>query len=258
MSIKILAVIPARYQSQRFPGKPLVTIGDRPMVQRVYEAAKACEAFDRVIVATENEKIVECVRDFGGEVELTSAAHETGTDRIAEVAARYPKYKVVVNVQGDQPFVEAAMLSQLVAPYLSEKTLPEMTTLACPLNLEQDLNNPNVVKVICDRHSNALYFSRAAIPYIRQKQPDPKQSGQNQTAPVYHHLGLYAFRADFLAQYSQLAATPLEQCESLEQLRVLEHGHKIRVCQTETAIIEVNTPEDLIAAEALLAQGPAA
>jgi 3-deoxy-manno-octulosonate cytidylyltransferase (CMP-KDO synthetase) len=252
MSIKILAVIPARYQSQRFPGKPLVKIGDRSMVQRVYEAAKACEAFDRVIVATENEKIVECVREFGGEVELTSAAHETGTDRIAEVAARYPKYQVVVNVQGDQPFVEAAMLSQLVAPYLNEKVLPEMTTLACPLNLEQDLNNPNVVKVICDRHSNALYFSRSAIPFFRQ------QPRQEQPAPVYHHLGLYAFRADFLAQYSQLAATPLEQCESLEQLRVLEHGHAIRVCLTETAIIEINTPEDLIAAEALLAQGSVA
>ena len=215
------------------------------MVQRVYEAAKSCPAFSRVIVATESEKIADCVRGFNGEVELTADTHETGTDRIAEVAARHPEYEVVVNVQGDQPFVKAEMLSQLVAPYVESQALPEMTTLACPLDIEKDLDNPNVAKVICDRHFNALYFSRSPIPYFRQKL----------TAPVYHHLGLYAFRADFLATYTQLEATPLEQCESLEQLRVLEHGHRIHVCQTETAIIEINTPEDLIAAQALVAKG---
>lgn len=252
MAVEILAVIPARYQSQRFPGKPLVTLGDRPMVQWVYEAAKSCPDFSRVIVATEDEKIAECVRGFGGEVELTSAAHQTGTDRIAEVAARHPRYGVVVNVQGDQPFVTGAMLSQLVAPYVAgsrsgaEAALPEMTTLACPLDLEQDFNNPNVVKVICDRTGNALYFSRSPIPYFRNSGP----------APVYHHLGLYAFRADFLATYSQLTATPLEYCEGLEQLRVLEHGYRIRLCQSDRAIIEINTPEDLTAAQTLLTQGP--
>ena len=245
MAIEILAVIPARYQSQRFPGKPLVKLGDRTMVQRVYEAAQSCPDFARVIVATESEKIADCVKDFGGEVELTANTHETGTDRIAEVAARHPKYEVVVNVQGDQPFVQARMLSQLVTPYLTGKDLPDMTTLACPLDIEQDLNNPNVAKVICDRHGNALYFSRSPIPYFRTRL----------AAPVYHHLGLYAFRADFLATYTQLAATPLEQCESLEQLRVLEHGYSIRVCQTETAIIEINTPEDLTSAQALIKQG---
>lgn len=249
MSIQILAVIPARYQSQRFPGKPLVNIGDRTMVQRVFEAAKSCPAFDRVIVATENEKIADCVRAFGGEVELTADTHETGTDRIAEVAARHLEYDVVVNVQGDQPFIRANMLNQLVAPYLAAAAqaaeLPEMTTLACPLDLSKDLDNPNVAKVICDRNDNALYFSRSPIPYFRQQL----------AAPVYHHLGLYAFRADFLAKYTQLEATPLEQCESLEQLRVLEHGYRIRVCQTETAIIEINTPEDLITAQSLIAEG---
>ncbi len=246
MPIQILAVIPARYQSQRFPGKPLVKIGGRTMVQSVFEAAKSCPNFSRIIVATESEKIATCVREFGGEVELTSDKHETGTDRIAEVAARHPEYDVVVNVQGDQPFVSAKMLNQLVAPYLSGGELPDMTTLACPLNLEADLDNPNVAKVICDRHDNALYFSRSPIPYFRKKlSATPKM-------PVYHHLGLYAFRADFLAKYTQLAATPLEQCESLEQLRVLEHGYRIRVCQTETAIIEINTPEDLTAAQAFV------
>ncbi len=245
MAIQILAVIPARYQSQRFPGKPLVMVGDRTMVQRVYEAAKSCAAFSRVIVATESEQIAECVRGFGGEVELTSDQHETGTDRIAEVAARHPEYEVVVNVQGDQPFVKAEMLKQLVAPYVEGDELPDMTTLACPLDLANDLENPNVAKVICDRHQNALYFSRSSIPYFRK----------TLAAPVFHHLGLYAFRADFLATYTQLEATPLEQCESLEQLRVLEHGYRIRVCQTETAIIEINTPEDLTTAQALIAAG---
>ncbi|MEM6449689.1 MAG: 3-deoxy-manno-octulosonate cytidylyltransferase [Cyanobacteria bacterium P01_D01_bin.105] len=244
--MQILAVIPARYQSQRLPGKPLARMGDRPdsptLVQCVYEAAKSYAAFSRVIVATESAKIATCVRDFGGEVELTSNTHETGTDRIAEVAARHPEYDVVVNVQGDQPFVHPHMLNQLVAPYLTEKALPDMTTLACPLDLDNDIENPNVAKVICDRHSNALYFSRAPIPYFRQPR----------AAPVYRHLGLYAFRADFLATYTQLKSTPLEQCERLEQLRVLEHGYRIRVCQTETATIEINTPEDLAAAQAFI------
>ena len=249
MSLQILAVIPARYQSQRFPGKPLVMVGDRTMVQRVYEAAKSCSAFSRVIVATESEKIAACVREFGGEVTLTSDQHETGTDRIAEVAARHPEYDVVVNVQGDQPFVRAEMLEQLVAPYIDSDELPDMTTLACPLDLENDLQNPNVAKVICDRHSNALYFSRSPIPYFRKTSPT------SAPVPVFHHLGLYAFRADFLAKYTHLEPTPLEQCESLEQLRVLEHGYRIRVCLTETAIIEINTPEDLTTAQALLAQG---
>jgi 3-deoxy-manno-octulosonate cytidylyltransferase (CMP-KDO synthetase) len=251
MALPILAVIPARYQSQRFPGKPLVQIGDKPMVQRVYDAAKACKAFDRVMVATESETIAEVVRAFGGEVALTSDQHETGTDRIAEVAARHPEYAVVVNVQGDQPFVTAPMLEQLVAPYLTNSSeapptdWPHMTTLACPLNFTQDMNNPNVVKVICDRTQKALYFSRSPIPYPQK--PVPPES-----LPVYHHLGLYAFRADFLAEYTQLTPTPLEQCESLEQLRVLEHGYRIHVCKTETAIIEINTPEDLKIAQTLI------
>lgn len=249
MLIKILAVIPARYQSQRFPGKPLVKVGNSTMVQRVFEAAKSCSDFDRVIVATESEKIAACVRDFGGEVALTADTHETGTDRVAEVAARHPEYAVVVNVQGDQPFVSADMLKQLVAPYLRSdsigEALPAMTTLACPLDMKADLENPNVVKVSCDRNSNALYFSRAPIPYFRTQR----------SAPVYHHLGLYAFRADFLAKYTQLEATPLEQCESLEQLRVLEHGYRICVCHTETNLLEINTPEDLAAAQLLIAEG---
>lgn len=238
--MNVLAVIPSRYASQRFPGKPLALIKGRPMVQWVYEAARSCPIFSRVVVATEDERIVEAVRGFGGHAELTSPEHPSGTDRVAEVADRYPDAQVIVNVQGDQPFVTSTMLEQLVGPYLAgQKPLPDMTTLACPLS-ESDHENPNAVKVICDRKQRALYFSRSPIPYYRHPGP----------APVYHHLGLYAFRRDFLTQYANLVPTPLEFCEGLEQLRVLEHGYSIVVCQTDTKVLEINTPEDLEAAQA--------
>ncbi|MBW4538635.1 MAG: 3-deoxy-manno-octulosonate cytidylyltransferase [Myxacorys chilensis ATA2-1-KO14] len=238
--VKILAVIPARYGSQRLPGKVLLNIGNRPMVQWVYDAAIQCPAFANVVVATDSEEVATCVRRFGGRVEMTSSAHETGTDRVAEVAHRYPDMDVVVNVQGDQPFVTSEMLMRLVQPYIEGET-PEMTTLACPLNQEAGYTDPNVVKVLCDRNHHALYFSRSPIPYFRNPG----------TVPVHHHLGLYAFRRDFLANYAQLASTPFEQCEALEQLRVLEHGFKIRVCYSEKMVLEVNTSEDLDAAKAL-------
>ncbi|MDB9525406.1 3-deoxy-manno-octulosonate cytidylyltransferase [Oscillatoria sp. CS-180] len=239
--MKIIAIIPARYDSQRLPGKPLAKLGDRPLIQWVYQAAYQCAIFDNVIVATDSNLVADCVRQFGGHVELTHADHLSGTDRIAEVAARYPEYQVVVNIQGDQPFITETVLNQLIHPYLEGES-PEMTTLACPLDKTVDYTNPNTVKVICDLTQHALYFSRAPIPYFRH----------NLEAPVYHHLGLYAFRYDFLVTYAQLPSTPIEQCESLEQLRVLEHGYRIRVCQTTKAILEINTPEDLMAANVSL------
>jgi 3-deoxy-manno-octulosonate cytidylyltransferase (CMP-KDO synthetase) len=242
--MQILAVIPARYASQRFPGKPLAMIGERPMVQWVYEAAKRTPVFSTVVVATDNETIAACVRGFGGAVEMTRGDHATGTDRVAEVAQRYAEMQVVVNVQGDQPFVTPDMLTRLVAPYV-EGASPEMTTLACPLDPATGYTDPNVVKVVCDRHGRALYFSRAPIPYYRQAGP----------APVFHHLGLYAFRRDFLLHYAQLAPTPLEHAEALEQLRVLEHGYTIVVCQTPTSVLEINTPEELAQAQSLVASG---
>jgi 3-deoxy-manno-octulosonate cytidylyltransferase (CMP-KDO synthetase) len=239
----ILAVIPARYDSQRFPGKPLVTIGDRPMVQWVYEAAKQCPSFSKVVVATDSDLVAKCVSEFGGVVEMTSNTHVSGTDRVAEVALRYPSAVAVANVQGDQPFVTQNMLTQLVEPYLSGgEQLPDMTTLACPLDDKTGYTDPNVVKVICDRHNRAIYFSRSPIPYYRNSLP----------APVFHHLGLYAFRRDFLAQYAEFSPTPLEECEGLEQLRVLEHGFSIQVCHTSIATLEINTPDDLIQAQTLI------
>jgi 3-deoxy-manno-octulosonate cytidylyltransferase (CMP-KDO synthetase) len=214
------------------------------MVQWVYEAAKRTPVFSTVVVATDNETIAACVRGFGGAVEMTRSDHATGTDRVAEVAQRYAEMQVVANVQGDQPFVTPEMLTRLVAPYV-EGASPEMTTLACPLDPAAGYADPNVVKVVCDRHGRALYFSRAPIPYYRQAGP----------APVFHHLGLYAFRRDFLLRYAQLAPTPLEHAEALEQLRVLEHGYTIVVCQTPTSVLEINTPEELAQAQSLVARG---
>lgn len=239
--MKILAVIPARFDSQRLAGKVLALIGDKPMVQWVYEAAVNSKVFTKVVVATDSQLVADRVKAFGGEVELTSSQHTTGTDRVAEVATRYPEFAVVVNVQGDQPFVTPEMLKELVTPYL-EGELPEMTTLACPLDHEKGYHDPNSVKVVCGQKQQALYFSRSPIPYYR----NPVK------VPVYHHLGLYAFRQDFLETYTQLSATPIEECEGLEQLRVLEHGYTIRVCQTAKAVVEVNTAEDLIKAQELI------
>ena len=242
--MKILAVIPSRFASQRFPGKPLAMIGDRPMVEWVYEATRSCDVFDDIVVATEDERIVKAVNKFGGHVEMTRADHATGTDRVAEVAGRYPEADIVVNVQGDQPFVTAEMLRQLVAPYLAGER-PEMTTLAVPMVDREAEDDPHSVKVVCTRSMHALYFSRSPIPHYRQRH----------AAPVFHHLGLYAFRRDFLEIYSTLPATPLEQCEQLEQLRVLENDFRIRVSLAEKPVMEINTPEDLELAQRRLKAG---
>lgn len=234
--MKILAVIPARYDSQRLPGKVLSQIDTRPMIQWVYEAAKSCTDFSQVVVATDSQIVADCVRQFGGEVEMTSD-HATGTDRVAEVAQRYPEMNAVANVQGDQPFVTPEILSQLVSPYLKGES-PEMTTVACPLEMNAGYQDPNTVKVLCDRHNRAIYFSRAAIPYFRQ----------TVDVPVFHHLGLYAFRRDFLTKYAKLKPTPLELAEGLEQLRALEHGYAIQVCPIEKPLLEVNTFDELLKA----------
>ncbi|QDU88181.1 3-deoxy-manno-octulosonate cytidylyltransferase [Pirellulimonas nuda] len=238
---KLLAVIPARYASQRFPGKPLALVGGIPMVVRVHRATAQSGVFGKTVVATDDQRIAEVVTAAGGEVEITRADHATGTDRVAEVAARYPDYDVVANVQGDQPFVHRGLLEALVAPYLRGER-PEMTTIGCPLPAD-GADDPNVVTVITGVDGRALYFSRSAIPYPRNPGP----------APAYHHLGLYAFRSDFLAQYAQLTPTPLEASEGLEQLRVLEHGYTIGVSLVDASVPEVNTPEELEAANRLAA-----
>ena len=231
--IKILCVIPSRIGSTRMPRKPLLPILGKPMVQVVYENAMRCKLLTKVVVATDSEEIAEVIEAINGEVCMTDSSLTTGSDRVAVVAENFPDMDVVINLQGDEPFVQPIMLEQLVAPYVNGE-FPEMTTLAYKLDKTNDYNNPGAVKVITDINKNAIYFSRAPIPYFRQ----------NINAPVYHHVGLYAFRRDFLLQYTKLPITPLEQAESLEQLRAIEHGFKIRVCLTDNKTLEINTPEE--------------
>jgi 3-deoxy-manno-octulosonate cytidylyltransferase (CMP-KDO synthetase) len=231
--MKILCVIPSRMRSTRLPRKPLLLIQGKPMIQWVYENALRCKTLTELVVATDSEEISHLIKTIGGKVEMTDPDLPTGTERVAAVAEHYPDVDVVINLQGDEPFIKPSMLETLIAPYLAGLT-PDMTTLAYPLAKEK-YNDPGVVKVITDLHGHALYFSRSPIPYFRMQEP----------APVYHHVGLYAFRRDFLMLYKELAPTPLEKTELLEQLRVLENGYKIRVCLTEEKTLEINTPEEL-------------
>ncbi len=202
------------------------------MIQWTYENASRCGILDDLIVATDSHEIADVITRIGGKVEMTDPDLPTGSERVAAVAERYADADVVINLQGDEPFIKPSMLEQLVSPYLSGEA-PDMTTLAYKLD-QNKYQEPGAVKVITDINNNALYFSRAPIPYYRTQQ----------TAPVYHHMGLYAFRRDFLMLYKTLPQTPLEKTESLEQLRALENGYKIRVCFTNDKTLEVNTLEE--------------
>lgn len=231
--MNILCVIPSRIGSTRLVRKPLLPIQGKPMIQWVVEHAQQCPLFNDVVVATDSEEIADVVHAVGGKTILTDPHIQTGSDRIAAVAKHYPHADVVVNLQGDEPFIQASMLETLLAPFIAGETL-DMATLACPLS-DDDAHEPGVVKVITDLNNDAIYFSRAPIPYFRS---------DFKPAPVHHHLGIYAFRRDFLLQYTQLPQTPLEKIESLEQLRAIEHGYKIRVCLTPHRTLEINTLEE--------------
>lgn len=238
--MKILCVIPSRIQSTRLPRKALQLIQGKPMVQWVYENASKCSIITKVIVATDSEEIATTIKNCGGNVEITSADLPTGSDRVATVAEKYNEMDIVINLQGDEPFIKPKMLEQLVAPYLAGEK-PAMTTLAYKLDLEKEHNDPRIVKVITALNGNALYFSRAPIPYFTD--------ATKNVVPIYHHTGLYAFQRDFLLLYRNLPQTPLEKAESLEQLRALEHGYCIRVCLTEEKTLEINDEKDLSAAQ---------
>jgi 3-deoxy-manno-octulosonate cytidylyltransferase (CMP-KDO synthetase) len=243
MGSRVVAMIPARFESTRLPGKPLALIQGKPMIQHVYERTRAVDLVDRVLVATDDARIAAAVRDFGGDVVMTSPEHQSGTDRIAE-AARDLDADVVVNVQGDLPFLEAQMVRATVALMRGAPTVP-MATVKAPIRDPQEMGNPNVVKVVTDRDGYALYFSRSPLPYWRDV--------ANDGVLGYKHIGLYAYRRDFLLRFARLAPTPLERAEKLEQLRALEWGFRIKVAEATGAGIEVDTPQDLERARALAA-----
>lgn len=245
--MNVIGVIPARYHSVRFEGKPLALLGGRPMVQHVYERAAESSALTELVVATDDERIAETVKGFGGRVVMTSPLHRSGADRVAEAAASMAA-DVVVNIQGDEPFISPRVIDQLVQPFRAESGVT-MSTLMRPIEREEDLADPNVVKVVVDRSGFALYFSRSLIPYPRNHSDDP---------PAFEHIGLYAYTKSFLAQYAQLESTKLERIEGLEQLRVMEHGSRIRVVETSDHVgLSVDTPADLERAEEFLRNGSA-
>ncbi len=242
--MNVIGVIPARYHSSRLPGKPLADILGKPMIQYVYENAARSKTLDDLIVATDDERILRAVEAFGGKAVLTSPDHTTGTDRVAEVIASL-EVGIVVNIQGDEPFVHPGMVDEIVTPLLDDPDLPMCTSMH-EITDPKDFDNPAVVKTVCDLSGNALYFSRALIPYPRKEE----------NLRVFEHIGLYAFRKAFLLTYARLEPTPLETLESLEQLRALEHGYRIKVVETTQDYIplSVDTPEDLERARLLAGQ----
>lgn len=233
---RTLAVIPARYASSRLPAKPLALIAGKPMVEWVWRRTQAADVFDEVVVATDDTRIVGVVERAGGRAVMTSNQCQTGTDRVADAANQFSGFDVVANVQGDQPFVQAEMLRALVAPYLEDMVdPPSMTTVATRFGSAEQHATPSAVKVVMDQRRNAIYFSRSHIPH----------GGAWDDGSALHHLGLYAYQAPFLQEFCQLKQTPLELRESLEQLRALENGFRIRVTEVSKPVIEVNTPEEL-------------
>jgi 3-deoxy-manno-octulosonate cytidylyltransferase (CMP-KDO synthetase) len=231
-SLRVAVVIPARYQSSRLPGKALADIGGRTMIERVYQRASAARGVDQVGVATDDERIAAAVHGFGGTVWMTRLDHRSGTDRVAEVA-RALTCDVVVNLQGDEPAIHPKTIEAVIEPMRSPDIV--MTTLRRAIDDPHELDSPHVVKVVVDRTGDAMYFSRARIPRAAATPP----------TPVFKHIGLYAYRREFLLRLAALPPTPLEIAESLEQLRALEHGFRVRVVETTFDSIGVDTPEDL-------------
>ncbi len=236
----VTAVIPARYASTRLPGKPLAEIDGRPMIQWVYERVEQASLVNDVLVATDDQRIVDAVQGFGGRAVMTSADHASGTDRLAEVA-RQLGAKIIVNVQGDEPLIAAEVIDACVRPMLEGGNF-DVVTPCTRIISNAELANPNVVKVVRDRAGCALYFSRAAIPFDRDEAEPSAKAGQRL---YYKHLGLYVYRQEFLVTYSSLERTPLEVREKLEQLRILENGYRIRVVETQYDSIGVDSLEDL-------------
>jgi 3-deoxy-manno-octulosonate cytidylyltransferase (CMP-KDO synthetase) len=247
-----IAVIPARYAATRLPGKPLVSLAGKPMIQRVWERARQATRISRVIIATDDERIVKAALGFGAEAVITRAEHRSGTERVAEVAAHDQSSgeEIFVNVQGDEPLVEPDAIDTLVEAIEAEEGV-SVATLMVPITKPADIMDPNIVKVVLDFDGNALYFSRAPIPWVRDRE-----------APVHaqhmKHLGLYGFRRDALLDFPTLPVGDLERIEQLEQLRWMENGYKIRVAETQHDSVSVDVPEDVSRVEALLRRSASA
>jgi 3-deoxy-manno-octulosonate cytidylyltransferase (CMP-KDO synthetase) len=240
--MKIIAFIPSRYDSRRFPGKPLALIAGEPMIWHVCRCAASCPDISEVYVTTDDERIFKCVDDFGGKAIMTSKEHPSGTDRIAEAVRKLDLSEddLIVNIQGDQPVFKPDMISEMIAPLIKDQGIP-MGTLKHRITDRNEIENSNIVKVVTDNDGFALYFSRYPIPFYR----DPESSVGH-----YKHLGLYAYRRRFLSEFSLLPIGRLEAAEKLEQLRALEHGFKIKVVETAYDSIEVDTPSDIKTVEA--------
>ena len=244
--MKFIAIIPARYASTRFPGKPLALLGGQPVIQHVYE--QAISVLPEAYVATDDERIFQCVNAFGGRAVMTRADHKSGTDRIQEAVEHIgTDADVIINIQGDEPFVQASQLKTLMQLFDDPST--QIGTLGKRFETMDAVLNPNSPKIVCDQRGFALYFSRSVIPYIRGKET----AEWIDNYPYLKHLGLYAYRREVLREVTQLPQSPLEKAESLEQLRWLENGYRIRVGLTDVETVGIDTPEDLERAEAFLA-----
>ncbi len=237
----IVGIIPARFASTRLMGKPLADIGGKPMIRHTYESALKSKLLNKIIIAVDDEKVKQVVNDFGAEAVLTSKNISTGSDRIAEVARNLTSAKIVVNIQGDEPFIKGEMIDQAIEPLLFDPSV-QVSTLAKKIHDVEELNSPSVTKVVFDYHNFALYFSRSPIPYVRDARTNYERIHKTD---IYKHIGLYVYRTETLLQFTSLAQTDLEKAEKLEQLRMLENSFKIKVVVTEFDNLAVDTQEDL-------------
>ena len=246
--MKITAIIPARYGSTRFEGKPLADILGKPMIQRVYEGVCESKLIEEVIVATDDQRILETVQGFGGKGMMTSPDHTTGSDRVAEVARKF-RSEIIVNVQGDEPLIKGTIIDKAIRPLLSDETI-SISTLMTQIEEVKDWLNPHIVKVVVDQKNFALYFSRSPIPFPRDLHIERLEShpfGTRNPLPkrIFKHIGIYAYPRKFLLRFCKMKPTPLEKLEKLEQLRALENGCRIKVTVVDYEPICVDTPEDL-------------
>jgi len=243
---KIIGIIPARYASTRFAGKPLVDIAGKTMIQRVYEQASKAKSLSKVVIATDDERIADEVKRFGGEFVFTASHHQSGTDRCAEVIEQLPGFNIVINIQGDEPFIEPAQIDLLASCFTEAKV--ELATLIKPIQSQESIYNPNSPKVVIDVNGRAMYFSRSPIPFIRNGEPGVWAEKHQ----FYKHIGIYGYRTEALKAITKLPPSSLEIAESLEQLRWIENGFYIQTKVTDLETVAIDTPEDLLKLNKLL------